>query len=565
MTPITSPAKNEDVFSLSDEIVETMAAIRPISATFKGVPGHDGEWDDLSPAGSARARDTFQSYQRRLRALPPPEGEWAKLATLVMDDLIEQEIAQINEADPLLDMNSIQSSFQMLRIVFDCMDMSSRAGWEDVIRRLETIDRAAGGLREALSGHLARGRVVAARQARAGIEQARVHAGEGSFFMSLPARMASAGVTDAALVERLSAGVAKARGVFADLAGFLEGTYLPKASSTDGVGRERYLPHARRFLGMDLDPEETYAWGFEEVRSIWGEMQRVAGEILPGAPINAVIDLLKTDPSRSAQSPEELLRVVRERQSHALAALDGKHFDIPDALRRFEVRLAPKGGPLGAYYITPSEDLSRPGTIWYSLGDQTVVPLFDEITTAYHEGFPGHHLQCGLQVTLTDRLSRMHKLSDGYSGYAEGWALYAEQLMHELGFLEKPDYVLGMLAAQITRACRIVIDIGLHLDLPIPKGSIFHPGERWSFELATEMLRDVSFLAPDVAVSEVTRYLGWPGQAISYKVGQRVILGLRDELKRRRGPAFNLREFHAKVVGSGAVGLKLLRELIVAD
>jgi uncharacterized protein (DUF885 family) len=137
--------------------------------------------------------------------------------------------------------------------------------------------------------------------------------------------------------------------------------------------------------------------------------------------------------------------------------------------------------------------------------------------------------------------------------------------MHELGYFEKPDYVLGMLAAQMMRACRIAIDIGAHLELPIPKDSPFHPGESWSFELAARMMTELASLTPEMAASEVTRYLGWPGQAISYKVGQRVMLDLRDEARRKLGGAFNLREFHAKVVGSGPVGLKILRDLVLGD
>jgi uncharacterized protein (DUF885 family) len=229
-----------------------------------------------------------------------------------------------------------------------------------------------------------------------------------------------------------------------------------------------------------------------------------------------------------------------------------------------EVKLAPPGGALGAYYMPPSEDFSRPGTVWYAPGSRLPIPLYGEVSTAYHEGFPGHHLQCSIQVFLADRLSRLQRLLVLYPGHCEGWALYAEHLMHELGFLERPDYVLGMLAAQLLRALRVVADIGMHLELEIPAGESFHPGETWSYELAVELLHRRGFLPLDHAESEVTRYLGWPGQAIAYKVGQRVILELREELRRRLGPAFELKEFHARVVGSGSVGLDLLRERVLS-
>ena len=220
---------------------------------------------------------------------------------------------------------------------------------------------------------------------------------------------------------------------------------------------------------------------------------------------------------------------------------------------------------MGAYYVQPSEDFSRPGTVWYSLGDQQDIPLWDEISTAYHEGFPGHHLQCGVQISLADRLSRLHRVVVWHPGYGEGWALYTELLMDELGYLEKPEYVLGMLSAEMLRACRVVIDLGLHLGYGIPGDALFHPGEPWSFEIAVEMLTELAFLYPAYAVSEVVRYLGWPGQAISYKVGERTILDLRAELQARRGGDFDLKEFHARILGSGPVGLAHLRELVLAD
>jgi uncharacterized protein (DUF885 family) len=319
---------------------------------------------------------------------------------------------------------------------------------------------------------------------------------------------------------------------------------------------------------MTIDPEETYAWGWEQVRSIEREMRQIAATIAPGKAMPEVFRILKEDKARCAADRTEFLRLMTERQTRALAELDGTHFDIPDEIRRVEVKIAPPGGALGAYYIQPSEDFSRPGTVWYSLApdELTDIPLHGHVTTAYHEGFPGHHLQCGTQVALADRLSRLHRLTVWYPGYGEGWALYTELLMHELGYFEKPEYVLGMLNAQLFRSCRVVIDIGSHLELPIPadeKG--FHPGEAWTFETAVELLTSRCFEEDDYARSEVTRYYGWPGQAIAYKVGERVIMDLREELKAKQGPAFKLKDFHARVLGSGPVGLELLRERVRAD
>jgi uncharacterized protein (DUF885 family) len=249
---------------------------------------------------------------------------------------------------------------------------------------------------------------------------------------------------------------------------------------------------------------------------------------------------------------------MTDRQLEALAALDGTHFDVPAEVHDISVQVEPAGGALAAHYVPPSEDFARPGAVWYPVAGKTHFPLFQEVTTAYHEGFPGHHLQCGIQVALADELSRFQRLMVWYPGSGEGWALYAEHLMGELGYLERPEYVVGLLSSQLFRACRVAVDIGLHLDLPIPDDVSFHPGGRWNYDVAFELLTTRALLDKDDAASEVTRYLGWPGQAISYKLGERAILDLRAEAEAAGG--FDPKAFHARVLGVGSVGLDLLRE-----
>lgn len=566
MVPPTE-TRVHDVFDLSSEFVDRMAALRPMTATYQGLPGHDDRWDDLSPAGGRELIEFVRGYEKRLAALPPADDPWAKLAIQVMSEHLRLERAYYEDGDDLLDLNNIASTFQSLRQVFDLMPTATAKDWENMAKRLETIDTAIDGYRATLDRGRAAGKTVAARQVKAAIEQGRINAGPTSYFRRLPGMLAEAKVGDAALAARIEAGAAKASAAFDGLATWLETTYLPAATPKDAVGRERYLRLTRRFLGMTIDPEETYAWGWEQVRSLEREMKKVAAEIAPGKTMPEVFEILKQDKSRCAADRAEFLRIMTERQQRALAELDGRHFDIPDEVRRVEVKIAPPGGALGAYYIQPSEDFTRPGTVWYSLAPDEVadIPLHGHITTAYHEGFPGHHLQCGIQVALADRLSRLHRLSVWYPGYGEGWALYTELLMHELGYFEKPEYVLGMLGAQMFRACRVVIDIGSHLELPIPAEETgFHAGEPWTFETAVELLVERCHEDAEYARSEVTRYYGWPGQAISYKVGERVIMELREELKQRQGSAFRLKDFHARVLGSGPVGLELLRERVLS-
>ena len=538
----------EDPFRLSDEVVVAVAALRPMSATFWGIPGHDAEWDDLSPEGNARAQACLAAFAARV---PEPGGDrWSRLATDVLADFLRLELDRYAHDDPRRDLNHIASPFQLVRMVFDAMDPDAS---DARLRRLETLDDALDGYRRTLATGLDAGDVVAARQVRAVIVQGRVIAGEGSPFRAMkggdPARMGAA--------------VEGACAAYGRLSDWLEQVYLPRARATDGVGRERYVRQAWRFLGMAIDPEETYAWGWREIASVRSQMDALAAKIAPGKTVPEVLALLTQDPAYGAPDIDTFLTRMRARQHDALAQLAGTHFDVPAPVRTLDVKLAPPGGPLGAYYSAPSDGFGRPGCVWYAPGDGKAFPIFDQVSTAYHEGFPGHHLQVGIQVALTSRLSRLHRVADGYSGYAEGWALYAEQLMAELGYYEEPAWHFGMLANQVIRACRVVIDIGSHLGLSIPTDQPFHPGEAWTFEAGVEMLTGMGGLSPDRAESEVTRYLGWPGQVISYKVGQRVILELRAAERARLGAAFDPKAFHANVLGSGNVGLDHLRRLFM--
>lgn len=552
------------VFALSDALIDEFSALRPMMATMMGVPGHDHRWDDLSPAGFATYAAAVEAWAARVDALPPPEDRWDALAVAVCRDWVALERDALAHGDHRVDLNNIASNFQNIRMCFDMIDASTAQGWSAIATRLESIRAPLEGYRDTLAEGLARGEKVSARQVRACVAQGRVNASADGYFHGLPAAFDASGVGDPALRARIVAAAPLAAGAYAALSDWLEGEYLPHAREEDGVGRARYVRAARRFVGMDIDPEETCAWGWSEVRRLRDEILRVGREIAPVSSVVELFTLLRGDASRGVADRESFLAEMRARQARALSELDGTRFDIPEPIKRVDVKIAPPGGPLGAYYVPPSEDLSRPGTVWYSLEGDGPFPLYDEVTTAYHEGFPGHHLQCGLQVYLRENLCRVHRLAYMYSGYAEGWALYAEQLMDELGYFERPEYRVGMLAMQLLRACRVAFDIGAHVGLRIPDDAPFHPGASWTFELGVEFMRDLGGLSEEHARSEVTRYLGWPGQAISYKVGQREMLALRGAWVAKHGPD-SLKAFHHRVLDVGNVSLEMLRGLVLDD
>lgn len=545
-------------FQLAEQLVDDLAARLPSHATVWGVPGHDHRWEDVSPDGQDALADALRGWEARVRALPPQSDRWDRLAAHVLADHLALELDALDARDLEQNLRHVASPFQGFAMTFDAMDLASPEGREAAVARLEGLPAALEGYRRSLAAGLERGRPVAARQVASCVQQGRILASEQGALTQVGARCA-AGVVGDASSARLGAAVAAGQGAYAALTDWLEGTYLPRASAVDGVGREAYSRALRRFLGSSPDLDETVRWGWDEVRALRARMEAAARRLDPDRPLGEVLRALQTEPAYAAPDADTFVARMVERQEAALRALDGVHFDVPAGIRRLDVRRAPHGSPPGAWYLPPSEDLSRPGAVWYSVPDGPQ-PMWDEVSTAYHEGFPGHHLQVGLQVALRENLCRVHRVAYGYSGFAEGWALYAEELMGELGYYERPEYELGMLANQMMRACRVVFDVGAHTHQPIPADAPFHPGERWSFELGVELMIEYGGMTRPTAESEVARYLGWPGQAPSYKLGQRVMLDTRREHLARGG---TLRDFHSRVLGCGNVGLDQLRGLVL--
>jgi uncharacterized protein (DUF885 family) len=555
---MTDPAR--PAFALADALVDSYAAAAPSFATFAGVPGHDHRWDDFGPDGVALRTDLARSTHAAVSDLPPTTDPWEQLARDCIRDWAAQEVETVESGDHWLDLNSLSSTFQVMRMVLDTMPVDTADARENVRRRLAGLGAATEGYRALLAEGLLQGRVVGRRQVEAALRQGAAQGGADDSFARVAARCVAA---EPGLADAMASAVADARMAYAALCTWMREVYLPQAGP-DAVGRARYARAARRHLGMDIDPAEAYAWGWTEIGRIEAALAELAAEVRPGATAREAVTWLQTAPEYCDATAEAFLARMKERQRVAFDRLDGVHFAVPEPARKLDVLLAPAGGMIGAYYMPPGEDFSRPGSVWYALESPTDIPWFDEVSTAYHEGFPGHHLQIATTVAQRDRLSRFSRTMAGNTGYAEGWALYAEQLMFELGFLESPAEVMGMYVGQLARAWRVVVDIGLHLELEIPAQVNFHPGARWTPAIAVEAMHERGMLSAATAVSEVDRYLGWPGQAITYKLGQRVILGLRDEARAALGAAYDPRAFHARVLEVGSVGLGRLQSLMRA-
>lgn len=547
------------VYQLADRYVEEYAALDPVGATSRGIAGHDRELTDFSPAG----QDALNALRlRTLAALGTAEvtGERDRIARDVTTDVLQLQVERHQAGEWLSEMSIIGSPAMGIRRVFDLMPRETEGDWETIAIRLEAVPSAIASFQATLEEGLRRGQVAARRQVEANIVQAETWAGLKGARPFFPALVEGCDVPS--LQPRLASAAAAATGAYADLAAYLRERYYDGATDQDGVGPERYQLAARACNGITLDLEETYEWGWDELYRVEREMRETCQRILPGATVAETIAFLERDPARSIEGVEAFRQWMQDLQDRTIAELDGRHFDIPAPLHRIEAMIAPPGGALAMYYTGPSEDFSRPGRTSYPTGGKTVFPLWGEVSIAYHEGVPGHHLQVAMTKYLSGVLSRFQALLAGTAGYVEGWALYAERLMGELGYLDQPEYSLGMLRAQALRSVRVVLDIGMHLGLRIPASEPFHGGEIWTPELADEFARQRSCFPPDFMASEVTRYLGTPGQAISYKVGERSWLAARERARAAAGAAFDLKAWHARALDLGPMGLaQMEREL----
>ncbi|WP_166864421.1 DUF885 domain-containing protein [Salinibacterium sp. ZJ70] len=552
---------------IAEEWVTTLVDLIPEIAIMIGVPGRIGEVGDRSPAGHDRLAEATRELVAKLEAAEPVDDvdRVTKTDLLAEANLsLESHAARLH----LRDLNVIASPAQDIRDAFDLMPTDTADDWATIAQRLGNVPTAVDGYIETLRQGIAEGVVPAKRQVREVIEQARRNSRPDGFFHAFAQGAApTEGTLPESVVADLARGADASAAAYQSLADFLETELLPAASDIDAVGREMYALHSRAFLGAEIDLDETYEWGIAELERMIDEQTRVAQEILPGATVEEAIAHLEKDESRKLHGTEALQAWMQELSDRVVAELGETHFEIPEPVRALECMIAPTQEG-GIYYTGPSDDFSRAGRMWWSVPEGvTEFDTWREKTTVFHEGVPGHHLQIGQAVYNRAQLNTWRRQLAGTSGHAEGWALYAERLMEELGYLEDPADRLGMLDGQRMRAARVVLDIGVHLGKPKPRVRGLEDLDSegiWDADFALEFMRRNVNMNDSFVRFEVNRYLGWPGQAPSYKVGQRIWEQIRDEAQRREGDGFSFREFHKNALDLGGVGLDTLRASLLS-
>ncbi|WP_327715695.1 DUF885 domain-containing protein [Streptomyces sp. NBC_00490] len=552
MSETKSPLPRE----VADAYVDDLIALDPITGTYLGVKESSSRLPDTSPAGQealARLQRATLARLDEAERQPGADSDSERRCARLLRERLTAELA-VHEADEgLRSVGNMATAAHSVREVFTVTPTGTEEEWAAIAERLRAVPAAYAGYRESLELGLERKLYASPRPTATFVEQltewADTGAGRGWFedFAADGPEALRADLDEAARAATASV---------AELRDWMRDVYVPAIEGApDTVGRERYAHWSRYFNGTDLDLDEAYAYGWSEYHRLLAEMKKEAEKILPGAETPWVALAHLDEHGKHIEGVDEVRDWLQALMTQAIESLDGTHFELAERVRKVESCIAPPGGAAAPYYTPPSEDFSRPGRTWLPTMGQTRFPAYDLVSTWYHEGVPGHHLQLAQWAHVADSLSRYQATVGIVSANAEGWALYAERLMDELGFLTDAEQRLGYLDAQMMRAARVIVDIGMHLELEIPADSPFHPGERWTPDLAQEFFGSHSSRPADFVESELTRYLTIPGQAIGYKLGERAWLLGRENARRRHGDAFDLKAWHMAALSQGSLGL----------
>ena len=531
-----------EIFEISDVFIDKAAALSPMDCTYLGNGLNQDKLDDFSIAGAERSANLTRETLKTLAALQPID-EIDRIAKTVMMERLESGLALHESQESFVLWNVLTSPPSNIRSIFELMPKQSDEDFDNIAKRLAAVDVAHKQWISAISEVAKSGKTTAQRQVRGVVEQLESYAtgGYSQMCKNFDPEGKYPAIHSAAKEAEKSSG---------ETASYLKNEYMLIATPDDAVGEARYSVWSRYFTGAKLDLRATYEWGVADLKAINERMWVLAEQIKPGAKtLREVADVLDNDPKYVITGKENVIKYLQDFTDAAIARMDGEFFEIDERIKKCEARLAPEGSASAPYYNPPSEDLSRPGTTWIPMLGKDHVSNWHLVSTWYHEAVPGHHLQVATVTIEKERLTRFQRTAAWISGYGEGWALYAERFMNELGAFDEPGIEMGYLSAQALRAARIVVDIGMHL------GYTDFEGKVWNAESSRKLLNEQALLDEDHSRSETDRYLGWPGQAISYKVGERAWMAAREDAKARLGAAFNMKRFHSYALKIGPMGL----------
>ncbi len=549
---------DETLRDLAEEYWETLLEASPSTATLLGDHRYDDRLEDLSADAEQVLRVRWASMRARVEEIPRDGLEPGDLVTSgLLAAELDDAIASIDQR--LIELQSDQMTgfhIDLLQAV-PVMAAPDEVTAEMLVARFRQIPRA---LEQAAERYLAgagAGRtpaaVCVARSANM-VGGYLVSALDDDPFVNVGA---PEGWDRTHLRRVVEEEVRPAYGRMADL---LKDQLLPVARDDEHCGlswlgddgAEIYATLVSHHTTLDLPPEEIHAIGMAEVtEKLPAEYAEVGGRLFGLTDPAAVLDRLRTDPALRYATGEEIMADAREAFVAAKAIMEDWFGRLPQsdcAIEEVPAFLAADSP--SAYYFPPAGDGSRGGTYYVNTHAPGDKARYETASIAFHEAIPGHHLQLAIATELTD-VPRFRRFSLANTAYVEGWGLYSERLAEDMGLYRNDMERIGMLAADSIRACRLVVDTGLH-------------ALGWTRQQAIDFMAANTPVSVEEVTVEIDRYIGMPAQALAYKLGQREILRLRGSAKEQLGDRFDIRGFHDAVLTSGAVRLPILAELVGA-
>ncbi|MFY9514344.1 MAG: DUF885 domain-containing protein [Rubrivivax sp.] len=528
---------------------------QPDTATYYGDSRYDDRWPDLSlPAIAAREAADRMALQR-LRAIARAALSPADQLNYDTFEWQQQHAVERQRFREYLQPVSHQGGPQTADGIIELLRFSSAADYSNFLQRMQAlprlIEQTTALMREGLrSGNLPP-RVLMQRVPQQIAAQIVAEPTASPFYRAFLKFPDSLPAAERQALQQQAQAVIRSQVVpaYRAFAAFFEREYLPRTrtsiAATDGPdGRAYYNFLARYYTTTPLDAEAIHATGLREVARLRAAMETLKTQTGFQGTLAQFFEFLRSDPRFYKKTGAELLdayRVVAKRIDPELVKVFRRLPRLPYGVRAIPDNIAPD--TTTAYYQNGANDGSRPGYYYVNLFKPETRPSWEMMALSLHEAVPGHHLQFALALEAPD--APMFRRIGYFVAYGEGWALYAEQLGHDMGLYEDPYERFGQLVYEMWRAVRLVVDTGMHA-----KG--------WSREQAIAYFKDNAAKTDQDIVNEIDRYIGTPGQALAYKIGQMQISELRERAAKALGPRFDLRDFNDAVLATGSVPLAVL-------
>jgi uncharacterized protein (DUF885 family) len=557
---------------LFEEFFEESVALSPMFQTRLGRKTRYGEWDDISPAQSKRYHQMNRRQLARLRALDPDKlNESYRLSYQLMERQLRQQIESYRWRDHSYPVNQM---FGWHATLASFLISNHRVDdVEDALAYIARLEGTAPLIRQLVRNleRRANKRIIAPRFVYPHVQRDIANLLSGRPFETsaehdsplledFRKKVAALDLDDDVRAQLLAAAeqalLQSMQPAYRELSGYLS-RLEKKADDRAGVwklprGKAFYEFALRRITTTDMSAEEIHQLGLDEVARIHSEIRAIMVEVGFEGDLQAFFDFMENDPRFYYPDTEEGRAAYLERTRELIAAMDARLDDYFSRRPKAELEVRPveafrEQSAGKAFYQRPSDDGVRPGIYYVNLRNMKEMPKYQMDALVYHEALPGHHMQIALAQEAGDLPS--FRRFGGYTAYIEGWGLYAEYLPLEMGFYQDPYANFGRLAMELWRACRLVVDTGLH-------------ARRWTREQAIEYLVDNTPMSRSDSTREIERYIVMPGQATSYKIGMNKILELRARAAAELGEQFDIRQFHHVILESGAVPLTVLEEIV---